>query len=138
MKPQRAQAGSGLVPVEDEPVSSSAGIHFMQDARIAGGGNPPSFFAQAQAKFGVLPVEKKTLIQKSSIFQGSAGDQHAGAIKGVKPVISPRHGCVATVTDPEIYARATPSFHYRGRVGVIADGADGSDAIIAKSLGDEG
>jgi hypothetical protein len=59
----------------------------MQHTGIGSGGNPPSLFAQTEAKFGILPVEKETLVQHTGIFYSPAGNQHAGAIEGVKPIV---------------------------------------------------
>jgi hypothetical protein len=81
MKPQEPQARSGEVTVNDKPVSTRAGIHFVQDAGIRGGGKPPSLLAQAQAIFGILPVKKKSLVEQPGICEGPTRDQHAGAVE---------------------------------------------------------
>jgi len=109
----------------------------MQDAGARSGGNPPSFFAQAQAKFGVLPVEKESLIQQSGVRYGGAGDKHAGAIQGVKPIVCMRHCGVASVAYPEVHAGARPCFYGRGRVSIVADGADRADGFVRQGFGYE-
>jgi hypothetical protein len=87
MKPQEVQARGGGVTVNDNPVSTGALIHFVQDAGIRSSGEPPSLLAQAQAKLGILPVEKEPLVKQPSIFYRRARDKHAGAVERIKPII---------------------------------------------------
>src|SRR5579863_7305449 len=134
MQAKQAEPGGGLKTVKGYVVSTRAPMHFMQNSRIRRCGNPPPLLPQAKAEFRVLPVKKETLVQQSDILKGLARNQHAGAVKRVEPIIGPRICAVAPESYPQIHSRASPCFHSRGRISVVADGGDSSNLFIGQGL----
>jgi len=106
----------------------------MDDAGIGGSGNAPPLLSQAQAEFGVLPVEKESIVKQPGILEGRAGDQQAGPIEGAKPIISTRHCAVAAVAYPQIRSGTGPSLYDRWRISIVADGGDRPNALVRHGL----
>src|SRR5215472_1330383 len=137
MQTKEPQPRRGLESIESQFVIAGTSVNFMNHARVGRRRDLPFVFAQPQAEFGVFPVQKENFVEQADVFERFTGNQHAGSVERVKPVIGTRTRAVTAKTNPQVDMRATPGLDSRLIVGVVADRSDRADSFVSCGLGNE-